>query len=810
MFKNYLQIALKVFLKNRVYSFINIIGLTMGLCACMVVATVVIDDMSYDGQWSRTNDLYRIVTVNKMGEGLYDRFASSFAGLAPALKKNYSEVETHAQLYTSALRLKFSEEESNGTEISVLNADTSFWKMLDIKPVSGNPKQYISGTNNLVISENFRDKFFPGQNPVGKIIYDVPSYEEKPGAYLITGVIKNIPSNTHLRADVIHLHEVRTEALNTEQYGTFSQNYVLLKPGTNMQQFGKKINKWYKDFVKVDNAYQFEFQPMKDIYLHSDFARYQPVKGNIQNIYIFSGVSLLLLLIACVNFINLSTARATARLKETGVRKILGASRFHIILQFLTEAILFFIFSSILAIILYQLSLKSVENYLGHPLAETFLSRTTLLISACGIILLVSFFTGIYPSWLMSGFKPAGSLKGKLFSGGSHGQNWLRKSLVVLQFTISIVVLLAMIVVREQITFMDNKDIGFNKNNLLSIGAVSWDGKASAFKNELLRIKDVEQASFSSWLPANGAGYMSREVDDPNRPKNKIIVWYIAGDANLAQTLGLHLSSGRLLSTDYSADVVNEDSLMQGDTKIYNQLTENRSCIITAGTARILQVNTLNSRLNNVKVVPVGIVEDFHNESLHKLLGPTIIIATRSQQYGGMLVRTKPGADKQVTASIQKLWKQFYPEKLLDTKWVDDMLAKQYEVEKKLQQLFIFFSTLTMLLAALGVFGLIIHAAAQRVKEIGVRKVLGASVQSIVQLLSADFIKLVLVAFAIASPFALWLMNKWLEDFAYRVTISWWMFAAAGSIAILIALLTVSYQALKAAVANPVKSLRTE
>lgn len=813
MLKNYFTIAWRNLWRNKVYSLINIIGLTIGLSACLLVATVVIDDLSYDRQWTRVNDLYRIVSVNKMGEGLYDRFGSSFAGLAPELKKSYPEVEAYSELSIHELHLKLDENEAQDTKVQVLNADTSVWKMLDISVLAGNPKHYIEGSNNLLITEKFSNRFFKGQNPVGKIIYDIPSYDDKAAAYLITGVIKNLPSNTHLRADVIKLQKGRIEALQKTQYGTFSQNYLLMTPGANMDQFTRKVNKWYRGFVvgsKPYQPYQYEFQPMKDIYLHSGFAQYQKVKGNTRTIYILSGVAVLLLLIACVNFINLSTARAITRLKESGMRKILGARRKQLVFQFLSESLMFFSLSTGFAIVLYQLSLPLVEVYLGHQLAQTFLSRLSLFVSGSAVILLVSLATGIYPAWLMSGFKPAATLKGNLFSTVSSGQNLLRKSLVVLQFSLSIIVLLAMIIVQQQVRFMDTKDVGFNKNNLLNIAGISWDNKGGAFKNELLRIPGIESASISNWAPSQGAGYMSREIDDPNQPGNKINVWYIAGEAGLAQTLGLRLQTGRLLNEKFQTDAMNEDSLQQHDRKKYNLLSETRPCLVTSSTARILGIKKLNQQLGNVKVVPVGIVADFHNESLHEPMGPTIILAQRSLQYGGMLIRVKPGTEKQVMSSIQKIWKQFYPVKLLEMTRVDDMLTMQYEPEKKLQQLFTFFSGLSMFLAALGVFGLIVHATGQRSKEIGIRKVLGASVAGIVQLLSKDFIKLVIIAIFIASPIAWYAMNKWLQIFAYRIDIEWWVFVLAGILALLIALITVSFQAIKAALANPVKSLRTE
>ena len=810
MFKNYFKSAFRTITKSRVYSLINILGLTIGLGACMIVATVVIDDLSYDTQWSKGKDLYRIIAINKMGDGLYDRSSYSFAGLGPKLKNEFPEVKVVAGISHYKLRLKLNENDPYGVDVSALRADTAVWKMLDFKVLNGNPRKYVEGTLNIVISESFRKKFFSKENPVGKIIYDVPSYTEKATPFLITGVIKDIPSNTVFRSDIILLQKPRIEDLKTQEYGSFSENYILLKSGTNIAQFTQKINKWYAGYVESKNPYQFKFQPVKDIYLHSDFAQSQEVKDSSQNIYILSGVALLLLIIACVNFVNLSTARAVQRLKETGVRKILGANRKQLIIQFLTESVLFFFISAFFATLLYQLSLHSVEKFLGHNLAQTFVSKYYLLICSYGIILLISLLAGIYPAWILSGFKPAATLKGKLFSRNATGQNFIRKSLVVVQFSISIIVLVALIIVQQQVHFMKNKDIGFNKNNLLSIGFVSWDGKGQSFKNELLNQQGVVNASITSWLPTQGAGYMSKEINDPGHPGNKINVWYINGDLDLAKTLGLHLKSGRLFENTFSADAMSQDSMMRMDSTKYVAAAKLQSSIITSYTAKALHVNTLNETIKNAQTTPVGIVDDYNNESLKDPMEPAIIIAEKAPNYGGMLVRIKPGSGKQVTATINKLWRQFYPNKLLDIKYVDDMLAEQYKSESKLQQLFAFFSGLSMFLAALGIFGLIVQATEQRVKEIGIRKVLGASIKSIVSLFSIDFLKLIILAIVIASPVAWWLMNKWLMDFAYRIHIDWWVFAMAGIIAIGIALLTISFQAIKAAMANPVKSLRSE
>ena len=357
--------------------------------------------------------------------------------------------------------------------------------------------------------------------------------------------------------------------------------------------------------------------------------------------------------------------------------------------------------------------------------------------------------------------------------------------------------------------FMNTKDLGYNKNNLLSIGTISWDGKGETFKNELLRQQGVENASITSWIPSQGQGYMSSDIKHPDNPDEKLTVWTILGDLDLAKTLGLQLEKGRFLDQSYAFDSMNQDSIMRLGSDGYQEASSKQSSLVTASTAKLLHVK-LNIRIKNAQTTPVGIIKDFNNETLKNPMLPLMVIGQRSPATGGMLVRVKPGYEKQVISSINKIWRNFYPAKLLDIQWVDDMLATQYQSEQKTQQMFTFFCSLSMLLAALGIFGLILQAAAQRTKEIGVRKILGASVGSIIALFSIDFLKLILLAIVIASPVAAWLMHEWLLDFAYRIKIEWWVFAVSSLVAIIIALFTISVSAIKAALSNPIKSLRTE
>ncbi|KAA0989856.1 ABC transporter permease [Dyadobacter aurulentus] len=808
MLKNYFKIGFRVLHKNRGYSFIHLAGLSVGLWACLAVATVVIDSFSYDRQWSKGNDIYRIISVDRKASGLNERSASSHEGLAAELQKQFPEVETWSAFSTVERHFKTAKHAGEGMKTQVLRMDTTGWDMLDIRIISGNPRHFTAGTNNLIVSRTFAESFYPGQDIVGKIIYDIPSFQAEASPYLITGVIEDLPYNSHLRADAIWVQQKKVQPYAANGFFSFNQNYIRLKPNANVQAFTAKANNWYQEVNNDKGAKRINLQPLRDIYLHSDFSDWQAVKGDAQAIYIFSGIAALLLFIACVNFVNLSTARAFARLKEAGVRRILSGSRVQLIWQFLTETMILFGFSMGIAALLYYYSLPSIENFLGHKLIETFTTNMQMAVAAGLAIFATGMITGFYPAWLISGFKPANTIRGMI--SNSFGQNTVRKGLVVAQFSISVFVLIATMVVWKQLSLMENKDLGYDKKNLLSIGSVSWDGKADAFKNEVLRIPGVTKASISQWMPTQGGGYMTREVPDPSNAEKHLKVWFIAGDVDLAETIGWKLVKGRMFRGPHSADVLNADSLQNADFRKYEEAITTQISLITESAAKLLGVSQLDRQIGSTKTVPVGIIGDFNNESLYEPIKPTLILANRSPQYGGMLIRVQPGTEKQVSASIHKLWKQFYPAKLLALDSVEDQLSKQYESEMHLQQLFMFFSGLSMFLSALGIFGLVVQAAEHRSKEVGIRKVLGASVTGIVALLSKDFLKLVMISVLLASPVGWFALNKWLDNYPYRTEVSWWIFALTGAGAIIITLVTVSFQAVKAALTNPVKSLRNE
>ncbi|WP_194852243.1 ABC transporter permease [Nonlabens antarcticus] len=794
--------------KNKLFSVINILGLSVGLCACLSVATVVVDDLSYDSHWKNKDNIYRLLSIRPTNGGSGDKMASSFAGLEYALPENFPEIKTVVNLRSGTTNFKISKENDDTTSTTILDTSIKIWDVLDFNILQGSPQNFVEGTTNLVITKTFKDTYFPNSDPVGIIINDAPTYGATPDEYLITGIIEDIPANTHLRAQAIVIKKSRVEQLVKEQYGTTRQYYMTTKAGTDITALTKKVNAWYKDFIATERAWEYDFQPIEDVYLHSDFETAQEVQGDYNTIFILSGISILLLIIACINFINLSASRSMQRIKEVGVRKILGAGNRAIIRQFLVEAILYFAISTIMATIVYYLTLPLLESFIGHELQQTFASDLQLLAMGYGVVLLVSIFVGLYPALLMSKLKAAASLKGSLKTSGANFQSIVQKGLVTFQFAISTVVLIALIVVDNQVSFMKNKDLGYNTENLLAVSNISWDNKADTFKDRLLRIPGITNASITSFLPGTSSTYMTKKAEDPFNKDQFLEVDFIRGDADLPVTLGLKLKTGRLFNKEISTDTPASESEIVFDDD--EQEINLQSSLISEYTSKALDIKNLNTPIHSVETNPIGILKDFHNESLRQSMSPTVIIAESNPQYGGMLIRLDPEAIQQALPQLQTLWKEIYPVKLLDLNWVDETVQRQYLKETRLQQFFSFFSGLSMLLAALGILGLIAQATALRMKEIGIRKVLGASVSNIVLLFSKDFIKLIGIAALIGAPISYYFVNEWLLGFAYRTSVSWWVFVAAAAITLIVALLTIAVQTIKAAIANPVDSLKID
>ncbi len=803
MIKNYFKIAWRSLWKHKAYSIINIAGLSIGLTACLIVATVVFDELSYDKQWTKGDNIYRVLSTQKSVKDEILR-PETIAALAPTLKKDFPEVVDYCRMHPGDNNFKLGDEKQ-GVAINYLSAESSVWNFLDFKIIEGDPKKVVKGYKNLIITQKLAKLYFNNVSPVGKIIYSVPQFGS-PEKFLITGVIADIPRNTHLRADaiVIATYPPNWDVMPGKRGGTsFLTEYFLLKPGTSASAFAQKINSAYAKTDLMAADYTYQFQSIKDVYLRSDFDKGK-VRGSIRTVYIFAGVAALLLIIACINFVNLTISRVFNRAKETGIRKVLGAEKLQLIIRFLAESLVFFMIAFAMAIIFYPLFIKPVETYLGHQLVLNLYEGSSLALTI-GCVLLVSLVTGLYPAWFLSRPQPVVILRNNT-SGGVQ-LNLLKKFLVVGQFVISVTIILVTLVVHNQLNYISEKDLGFDKSNLLSIDFTSWGTKSAAFKQDVKRIPGVENVSLAHWSPVRAPFSMSNEITIPGQ-KEKTTIYYINGDIDLAPTLKFKLKSGRLLRPGLASDFMDADSIYGNSVKT-RELIKNRSVLATSYTAGLLSVKLNNPGLR-IDGIPVGVIEDFNNESLHTKLKPTFIQADTNITAGYMLVRVKPGTAKAVLTALNNLYKSYYPDNILKYDWVDELVDRQYQAEHKLQQLFTCFSFLIVFLACLGLFGLVSFTASQRLKEISIRKVLGAGVNNILMLISKDYLLLVIIAIIIASPIAWYFMQQWLQDFAYRIDVSWWVFALTGLITLLIAFITISFQSLKAALANPVKSLRND
>ena len=796
MIKNHLKIAWRNIKSNKTYSAINITGLSIGLAAFLLIATVVINEMSYDKQWTKGDRIYRLIQENT---SLSEKSISTASPLGPQLTENFEQVETSTEIYTSSTNFKF---ENDPVELTSLEVNPGIWNMLDLRVVHGSPQKFTDGYPNLVISEKVKNQYFPETNPVGQIVKDISSYGSST-EYYISGVIKNLPVNTHLRSDVLVIQKPRFTKFTTDGFTPYATQYLMLKPDVSTSSFLAAANEWYKNLPDVQENRKFSLQPMEDIYLKSN-NYFQNVKGNQRNINILIGVAILLLLIACINFVNLSTARTLKKMKNTGLRKVLGASRKSLIAQFITESSLYFGIGYLLGLGIYYLLLPSLEGFLGNELALTITGSIQLLVISLVIIGFISLLTGIYPAWMIS--KPnAANVVSDSFKT-SRRSEYLRKGLVVTQFVITIGIIVATLVVNNQLTFLNSKDLGFNKENLLFIKFTNWGDKGAAFEEEIKKIPGVENASIGQWIPSSAGGTFSQEIEDPQSAGNKLETWYIDADKNLFSTLELQLVKGRDFRNEFSA----ENVLLPDASEEVEQSSDSKPILITEFTAERLNIDELNKSYKQLKGIPVGIVKNFHNQTLRNPLAPTIIRSIESPQYGNMLVRVNTENPQEVIGQINKKYNTLFPENLFNYSWISNDLDKEFQAENKIRSVLQIFSLLIIFLSCLGLFGLITFMIQNRTKEISIRKVLGASVTQIVSIFSRDSFKLILLSAIISIPVTWYLLEKWLSDFPYRIEIGPSVFIQSALVVMIIAMATIGIRIVRAAFKNPADNLRTE
>lgn len=807
MLRNYFKVALRNLWKNKTFSSINIMGLAIGTGTCLLIILYVLDEWSFDKFNEKSDRIYRADVDIKFG-GAEQKFAVNSAPLAFYMSSEYPQVETAVRFrnYGPSVVKKG---DQNIKENKIVFTDSTLFDVFTLPMIAGEPKKALTTPNSVVITESIAKKYFESTEVIGKqLLFD------NKNLYQITGVIKDVPENSHFRFDFFI--SLASDPLSREDvWLSFNFNtYLLLKPGVKPETVQAKLDEVLKHrmwpqaenvmhitpevFKKSGNYLYLNLTLLTDIHLKSDKIAELSANGSIQNVYIFSAIAIFILLVACVNFMNLSTARSANRAKEVGVRKVLGTQRSNLIKQFLTESILMSLIAFIISLLICVLMLPFFNQLTGKQFSLSPFEHPWLLPVLFAFAFITGIIAGSYPAFYLSSFKPIEVLKGKLSAG--FKSSYLRSGLVVFQFFISIFLIISTIVIYRQLNYIQNKKLGFNKEQVLTIkDTYVLNKKVETFKDEVLRLPSVISATITGYLPTP-----SSRSDNPFFPEgeidNKKAVamqnWDV--DFDYIPTMGMELLKGRNFSKEL--------------------LTDSNSVIINETAARLFgyqdPVGKKISKLidvNGIEAEPytiIGVVKNFHFTSLRENIGALCLIPHPSNDAVSFRMQTDNLAT--TVKSIEAIWKKIAPGESFTYSFLNDDFNAMYAFEQKVGKIFIVFALLAIFIACLGLLGLATYAAEQRTKEIGIRKVLGAGMANIAGMLSADFIKLVVIAAFITFPVAWWAMNKWLQDFVYRIDINWWIFAISGGVAVGIALFTVSFQSVKAALANPIKSLRTE
>lgn len=809
MFSNYLKIAWRNLLKNKTFSLINIIGLASGLACFILITLYIIDELSYDRYHEKADRTYRINSDIRFG-GTDLIMAVSADPMGATLKKDYPQVEQFTRIYASEGSKLFKKDNAFITEDRVVYADSTLFDVFTFPAIAGDTKTALNEPNTVVITESTAKKYFGSvEAAVGKTM---ECNDERNRLYKVTAVIKDIPKNSHFIFDMFLSMDNVEYNFNTFLSHNF-HTYIVLKEGTDYKAFQKNfvqvIDKYIlpeakqfmqiesmNDFEKTGNRLSYSLIPLTDIHLRSERNVELGVNGSMDYVYIFGAVALFILLIACINFMNLSTARSASRAKEVGIRKVLGTEKKSLIRQFLAESTLTSFIALLLAVAFTWLALNWFNDLAGKEFRINDLLKPGFFVFLLLLPIAVGLVAGSYPAFFLSSFKPITVLKGKINTGFSKSN--LRSSLVVFQFFTTILLITGTIVIYKQLNYIQTTKIGFNKDQVLVVDNPSMSqSTAESFRAEVSKLSSVKSSSFASFLPVSNSSRNDNtwSTESVMNEKNGFNMQNWRIDYDYIPTLGMEIIKGRNFSPQYGGDS--------------SALIINESTAALIGPGDPIGKKLYSSAGNTpVTYTVIGVVKNFNFESLRKNVGPLCFRLGNNRYSTAFRVDTKDM--KNFLAQVETKFKALAPGMPFNYTFLDESFDRMYRDEQRIGKVAFSFSFLAILIACLGLFGLAAYMAEQRTKEIGIRKVLGASVSGIVQMLSKDFVKLVLIACVFALPLAWWAMNEWLQNFAYRVNIGWWVFAAAAVIALIIAVLTVSSQAVKAALTNPVKSLRNE
>ena len=799
MFKNYFTIALRNLSRNKVYAFINIAGLSIGLACAMLIILYVKDEVSFDKFHNNVNNIYRIVSKSKHNGREYKSSHTGFLQ-GPKFAQNVPGIESFVRVQSGR------EDVQLGNEVKsqeLLYVDSAFFSVFTFPLLHGDAKTCLKDPASVVLSEDEAIKHFGTADAVGKILMLKDDSTFTP--HKVTAVAKRSPQNSSIRFDVLlPFRESAADAQNNDNWFNFFLNtFVVVNPNSNIAGIESNMQKFYvadatKTFKAMLEKYgdgpgasmgTYFLQPYTDIHMNKDLPAQNGMinASNPMYAYILSGIALFVLLIACINFINLTVARSVKRTKEIGIRKVVGGDRKQLIFQFLGESFLLCFIAFALALLIVQLILPVFNDLANKALSVAYLFDAKLIAGYIVLFLLTGLLAGFYPALVLSGYKPVETLYSRF---NIKGKNYLQKSLVVLQFALASFLIIATFTIYQQFNFLTHTDLGYDDSNIIELNKnqIKHD-EAALFKAELMKnpnIVDVGLKNGGQWMTG------ARTGNDSN-----ISFDYETVDESYIPVMKIPVIKGRNFSKAYPGDAV-------------NSILVNEAFVQKVGWKNPIG-EIVNFFYNNNEIYHVvGVVKDYHNKSLNQKIGPQLFTMKKDNPYGLYDIKIKPGTETQSLNYIKKAFKQFYPISPYDYVFKDEQRLKDYESEAKWKQIILFGAVLTIFISCIGLFGLSVLSAEKRTKEIGIRKVLGASVNGVVAILSKDFLKLVALALIIAIPAAYMAGDKWLQNYPYRITQSWWLFAGAAVLVIMIALVTVSFQAIKAAMSNPVESLRTE
>jgi putative ABC transport system permease protein len=793
MINNYFKIAWRNLLRNKAFSFINIAGLGFGLTCCLLLVLYVHHELSYDKFHVNADKIVRVIMDYKIGtDGNKGNFTST--KVFPEFKRKFPEVKDGVRISGGTSRLaKFGEKVF--VEKEFLFADSTFFKVFDFKLISGTANDVLKAPKMVVLTKSAAERFFGNENPVGKTL-ELGSKQEP---YLITGVTEDCPNNSQIQfsmvASLSSFGPLQEERYSDANYTT----YLLMNSESALPSLQSKINALMKqENVEADFKVNFELESFSKIHLHSAYDAFKP-NSNMLYIYIIMIIALLILMIACFTYINLSTARSAERAKEVGIRKVSGAFRAQLFWQFISESFLLTVIAVVFSYVLMILLLPSFNTLAGTTFTYQQIINPAILLVTLLLILVIAVLTGSYPALMLSGFQPVKVLKGA-FKNTNSGTA-LRKGLIVFQFVISAFLIISTFVIKAQLQFIQQKKLGYNRDNVvvLDIDQRLFE-KIDLVKNELAAIPSVQGVSFAYDSPVKIRG--GYDMSGPDLSKSMAVTANPV-DENYIKVTGLEIVAGEDLT---KADI--KEASQDDYTKNYYHFVLNESAAKALGWQANEAIGKKMYLGEQRPGIVKAVVKDFHFASLHTAIQPLVLFP--GGWASNLFVKVDGKNLSAVLTAIESKWKTLASHRPYSYHFLDEDYQKMYDTEMRMGKVFNVFAFLAVMLACLGLFGLSAFAAKQRVKEIGVRKVLGASVAQISVLLSSGFVKLVVLSFFIASPIAWLAMQKWLQQFNYRVNVEWWVFAIAGLLSVFITLLTVSFQAIKAAVANPIKSLRTE